>query len=1024
MSTSYSDQTTFSGGASPVKSLDESLLEALSEITTSAVCLKTEQNNFLDIGSYLYRASVATIELQATENTSTYAVEILQSLYNSIHLAKDTFARIQQSRERTSEQELSSIVKQMEGIINHIGEDLSSIAPLSFGDQKFAEIAVLSLSREMKNAQFEVRQTNEACSNKQLQRPLPPDEQLEMASITMESDLYSISTEVSTENSHLSDITQIVEVLRGTSKSSQSSARNVSAKSLGSFLEATHYTEPLYKSFFCPLTKEIMDDPVTVQSGATYERKAITKWFEEFGDSEQVICPATGQKLVSRTLSPNIALKAAIVEWKDRKETARIKLISKALSLANTGSMVLDALDELKEICQKRPDKIIEVRNIGLTPLLANLLEVKARQVRCAALEVLRYLAEDGDEGKESIGKTTAITTTVRMLSSSHQPIRHSALLLLIELSNSQTLSERIGWVTGGILLLIRTKYNRSADTFASEAADQILRNLSQCPNNIKCMAENGYLEPLLDNLVKGCEETKLEMAHYLGEIVLGHDDKTYVAERASTALIQMVCTGNTSTRKAAFKALTQVSSHQQTAKILVEGGIIKIMVEEMFTRKIGNEPMTSLKEASAILANILESGLELENIEVNTQGHKMASDYIVFNIIYMIKHSNPDDLNLNLIRVLSYLIKTPKSANSIVSAIKESDASYTLVELIDSPNEELGIAAIKLLITLSPNTGHTLVDRLCQTKGQPEGLMQSPTDMTQITERKAVSAKFLANLPHQNLTLNLALLRTVPGILQAINYIQRNGTRSSRYVGDYLEGLVGILVRFTTTLFEPQVLLLAINQNFTKVFTDLLMETSSDEIKKLAAIGLQKLSSQSINLSKQPTTTRKKFNLFCLRKSSRKSKAQVCPVHRGVCSSQSTFCLIEVRAVEGLLACLDHQNVAVVEAALSALCTLLDDKVALENSVKLLNELNATQQVMKVVRDHKNESLQQKAFWMIERFLINGGHRSVSAVTQDRLFAANLVTAFHHGDTYTRQMAEKILRYLNQVPTLSSFVM
>lgn len=100
--------------------------------------------------------------------------------------------------------------------------------------------------------------------------------------------------------------------------------------------------------------------------------------------------------------------------------------------------------------------------------------------------------------------KTPALSATIKMLSRSYQPIRHAALLLLIEFSKSKSLSENLGRVTGGILILIQTKFNRSLDTFASEAADQVLRYMEQCSNNIKLMAENGYLEPLLNNLIEG----------------------------------------------------------------------------------------------------------------------------------------------------------------------------------------------------------------------------------------------------------------------------------------------------------------------------------------------------------------------------------------------------------------------------------------------------------------------------------------------------------------------------------------
>lgn len=52
--------------------------------------------------------------------------------------------------------------------------------------------------------------------------------------------------------------------------------------------------------------------------------------------------------------------------------------------------------------------------------------------------------------------------------------------------------------------MLISIKYKPSIDEFASEKADEILRNLERAPNNIKRMAECGLLEPLLNQLTEG----------------------------------------------------------------------------------------------------------------------------------------------------------------------------------------------------------------------------------------------------------------------------------------------------------------------------------------------------------------------------------------------------------------------------------------------------------------------------------------------------------------------------------------
>ncbi|KAM7464419.1 hypothetical protein LguiA_032540 [Lonicera macranthoides] len=978
------------GKRSPVVGLAESLLVSISEITASVLRIDIEAENFIEIGSYLYRISPVIMELQSSENTPSNSIEILQSLSQNIDLAKGLIQKFQKGSSSMLYPQTRNTMEQLEMVIKQMGVALSLIPSSTYGDDEYVQIAVQSLVKEMKIARFQVSEIE-----------IPQQRQIVKEGLEeTETDLYSVNLEVPMENSLLSITSAVVD----------------------------QFVEPLYKTFYCPLTKKMMSDPVTIESGVTYERKAITEWYHKFENPEEIFCPKTGKKLGSRVLSTNRALKATIEEWEKRNEATKIKIARAALSLDSTELMVLEALTDLQSMCRRKQYNKLQIRNFGIVPLLAKLLECKDRSVRLATLELLQQLVEDDDEGKEMIEKTIEISAIIKMLSSNHQPIRHASLLLLLELSKSQFVCDKIGSVTGGILMLIKTKYRRSIDAFASEKAGEILKNLEISSYNIKRMAENGHWEPLLDQLIQGCEEMKMEMASYLGELILGHDNKTYVAERASSALIKMVRGGNSLTRNVAFKALNQISAHQSNGKILVEAGLVQLMVEEIFARVIHNEPMNSKNEAASILANILESGLEIENLQVNNHGRTMASDYVVYNIIYMLKNSTPDELNINLIRILLCLVKSPNSSVTIVSVVKETEASYDLIDLINNPNEELVVASVKLLMSLSPFMGHTLAERLCKTRGQPESLIQSPLQTSPITEKMAVSANFLAKLPHQNLTINLALLhsKTVPVILQSIDEIQRTSTRISKYASSYLEGLVGILVRFTTTLYDYQILLLARTHNFTLVFTELLMRTSSDEVQRLSAIGLENLSSQSVILSKKPqlskTKNMKKFLPKCLTfNSSKPKKMNLCPVHRGACSSQETFCLVDAKAVERLLACLGHENVGVVEAALSAISTLLDDKVDVDKSVSMLNEVDAIKQVLNVVKEHREEGVWKKSFWVIEKFLMKGGDKSTSDISQDKLLPATLVSAFHHGEGSTSQMAEKILRHLNKMPNFTT---
>lgn len=57
----------------------------------------------------------------------------------------------------------------------------------------------------------------------------------------------------------------------------------------------------------CPMTLEIMDDPVIAEDGYTYERSAITRWINENGTS-----PMTRMRMQASELRPNRAIKALI----------------------------------------------------------------------------------------------------------------------------------------------------------------------------------------------------------------------------------------------------------------------------------------------------------------------------------------------------------------------------------------------------------------------------------------------------------------------------------------------------------------------------------------------------------------------------------------------------------------------------------------------------------------------------------------------------------------------------------------
>jgi hypothetical protein len=71
--------------------------------------------------------------------------------------------------------------------------------------------------------------------------------------------------------------------------------------------------EELYPDIVCPISKEIMKDPVITNNGISYEKKDILKWLEKYKN-----CPITGEYLDTSLLISNIQLKNIIISLEEK----------------------------------------------------------------------------------------------------------------------------------------------------------------------------------------------------------------------------------------------------------------------------------------------------------------------------------------------------------------------------------------------------------------------------------------------------------------------------------------------------------------------------------------------------------------------------------------------------------------------------------------------------------------------------------------------------------------------------------
>lgn len=115
---------------------------------------------------------------------------------------------------------------------------------------------------------------------------------------------------------------------------------------------------PIPSYFRCPLSLELMINPVIVASGQTYERAFIQKWLDHGFN----ICPKTRQTLTHTSLIPNYTVKAMIENW---CEENNLRLSS--YSIHSNFVSVLSPLDHVSAQDLIRTDSFHSLRGSNST---------------------------------------------------------------------------------------------------------------------------------------------------------------------------------------------------------------------------------------------------------------------------------------------------------------------------------------------------------------------------------------------------------------------------------------------------------------------------------------------------------------------------------------------------------------------------------------------------------------------------------------------------------------------------------
>ncbi|KAK9292022.1 hypothetical protein L1049_019975 [Liquidambar formosana] len=377
-----------------------------------------------------------------------------------------------------------------------------------------------------------------------------------------------------------------------------------------------------------------------------------------------------------------------------------------------------------------------------------------------------------------------------------------------------------------------------------------------------------------------------------------------------------------------------------------------------------------------------------------------VESEEDIFKFFSLISLTGPD-MQQSILCAFHAMCQSP-SGLDIRTKLRQLSAVQVLVQLCEIDNHTVRMNAIKLFYcltedgddsTFSEHVGQRCIETLLKIIKTSENV-----------EEIAAAMGIISNLP-KDPQMTQWLLDA--GALQIIFNCLTDGNSNASYKRQITENAVGALCRFTVSTNKEWQKKVA-EAGFIAVLVQLLV-SGTPLTKQSVAISLKQFSESSIHLS-QPV---KKHGVFwcCFA-----SPDSGCPVHAGICTVESSFCLLEADAVAPLVKVLGEPDHGACEASFDALLTLIDGE-RLQRGTKVLAEANAIVPIIKLLSS-PSTSLQEKALNSLERiFRLVEFKQKYGTSAQ-----LPLVDITQRGSSGMKSLAAKILAHLDVLHEQSSY--
>ncbi|KAJ0112288.1 hypothetical protein Patl1_01509 [Pistacia atlantica] len=272
-------------------------------------------------------------------------------------------------------------------------------------------------------------------------------------------------------------------------------------------------TFPCPEEFKCPLSKELMRDPVVLASGQTFDRPYIQRWLKAGNRT----CPRTQQVLSHTILTPNYLIREMISQW----------CKCQGIELPNPVQYVNE------EVTEADRDHFLSL----LEKMSATLAEQReaAKELRLLTKRIPSFRALFG-ESLDAIPQLLSPLSESKSKSGIHPNLQEDVITTLLNLSIHDSNKKLVAETPMVIPLLMEALRSGTIETRSNAAA--ALFTLSALDSNKELIGKSGALKPLIDLLDEGHTLAMKDVASALFNLCIFHENKARAVRDGAVRVI------------------------------------------------------------------------------------------------------------------------------------------------------------------------------------------------------------------------------------------------------------------------------------------------------------------------------------------------------------------------------------------------------------------------------------------------------------------------------------------------------